>query len=150
MSLEFATAKHLYRLWTLFKKLLSLSDAKITALERVIQYEDIGDDLFTVIDAASNILFALDKHGRARFPVGILSRGADIDGDHMVKGTLNITDCRIMEGDESGLFYLLDSNDRILLGIDANGNTDFKGIPSDIKAKFEGLETRIAALEGNS
>lgn len=75
MSLEFATARHLYRLWTLFKKLLSLSDAKITALERVIQHEDIGDDLFTVIDAASNILFALDKHGRARFPAGITSRG---------------------------------------------------------------------------
>lgn len=55
-----------------------------------------------------------------------------------------------MEADESGLFYLLDSNDRILLGIDAKGNTDFKGIPSDIKARFEGLEKRIAALEGKS
>lgn len=147
---QFATAKHLHRLWRLFKKLLSASDAKITALERLIQHEDIGDDLFTVIDAASNILFALDKHGRARFPVGIVGRGADIEGDHYVGGTLNIADCQVMEGDESGLFYLLDKDNRILLGIDAQGNADFKGIPTDIKARFKAIEERIAALEGNS
>lgn len=111
--LEFATAKHLNRLWRLFKKLLSVSDAKIAVLERLIQHEDISDDLFTVINAYSNILFALDKHGRARFPVGIVGRGADIEGDHYVGGTLNISDCQVMEGDESGLFYLLDKDNRI-------------------------------------
>ena len=130
--------------------MLSLSDARIAVLERLIQHEDIGDDLFTVIDASSTILFALDKHGRARFPVGIIGRSANIEGDHFVGGTLNITDCQITEGDESGLFYLLDKDNRILLGIDAEGNTDFKGIPTDIKARFKSLEERIADLEGNS
>lgn len=148
--LEFATAKHLNRLWRLFKKLLSVSDAKIAVLERLIQHEDISDDLFTVINASSNILFALDKHGRARFPVGIVGRGADIEGDHYVGGTLNISDCQVMEGDESGLFYLLDKDNRILIGIDAQGNTDFKGIPTDIKARFKSLEERIAELEAKS
>ena len=146
--LEFATARQLRRLWRLIKKLLSMSEARIAALESLLQPEDIGDDLFTVIDADSHILFAIDIHGRARFPVGISGRGADIEGDHFVGGTLNITDCKVMQGDESGLFYLLDCNDRILFGIDANGNADFKGIPTDIKERFAGLESRIATLEG--
>lgn len=150
MTMEFAKAKHLNRLWKLLKNLLAASDEKIAALERLIQHEDIGEDLFTVIDSAYNILFALDKHGRGRFPVGIVARESMTEGDHHVNGSLNITDCRVMEADEPGMFYLLDCDNRILLKIDADGNTDFKGIPTDIQAKFTDLESRIAALEGNS
>lgn len=128
---QFATPKNLNRLWKVFKKLLSASEAKIAALEKLIQMEDIGEYVLTVTDSECHIVMALDKRGRAQLP----------------KGSLSLSNTLIEESDEPGLFHLLDNEDRILLSIDEEGNTDFKGIPTDIKARFESLEQRLKALE---
>lgn len=130
---QFATAKHLNRLWRLFKKLLSASETKIAALERLIQVEDIGEYVLTVTDAECHIVMALDKRGRAQLP----------------KGSLSLRDCLIEESDDPGLFHLLDSEDRLLLSVDKDGNTDFKGIPGDIKAEIDAIKTRLDTLENN-
>lgn len=131
--MQFATAKHLNRLWKLFKKLLSASETRIAALERLMQIEDIGEYVLTVTDAECHIVMALDKRGRAQLP----------------KGSLSLRDCLIEESDDAGLFHLLDKEDRLLLSIDKDGNTDFKGIPGDIKAELDGIKSRLAALEEN-
>lgn len=131
--MQFATPKQINRLWKLFKKLLSASEAKIAALERLMQTEDIGDYLLTVMDSECHIVMSLDKKGRAQLPKGSLG----------LKGTL------IEESDEPGLFHLTDSEDRILLSIDEDGNTDFKGIPTDIKAELDAIKTRLTKLENN-
>ena len=128
---QFATAKHLYRLWSLFKKLLSASESRIAALEKMMQIEDIGEYVLTVTDAECHIVMALDKRGRAQLP----------------KGSLSLRDCHIEQSDEPGLFHLLDKNDIVLLGIDEEGNIDFKGIPGDIKAELDGIKRRLETLE---
>lgn len=129
--MQFATPKQINRIWKLFKKLLSASEKKIAALEKLIQTDDIGEYLLTVTDSESHIVMSLDKKGRAQLP----------------KGSLGLKDTLIEESDEPGLFHLIDSEDRILLSVDEDGNTDFKGIPSDIKARLESIEERLEALE---
>lgn len=147
MPIQFATARHLNRLWRLLKKLMSASDAKIAALEKLIQTEDLGDDVLAITDAAYRILAALDKRGVARFPVGMVSRESETEGDHRIGGRLRVGECRMEESDDYGIFYVLDKEDRILFCIDGAGNTDFKGIPADIKARLDTLEGRIRTLE---
>ena len=66
--MQFATPKQINRLWKLFKRLLSASEAKIAALERLMQTEDIGDYLLTVTDSECHIVMSLDKKGRAKLP----------------------------------------------------------------------------------
>lgn len=145
--MQFATAKHLKRLWNLFKSLLSASEERIAALEKILHTEDAGEDLLAITDAAYRVLVALDRNGRARFEAGLTSREATTEGTHEVMGQLALRGTRLMESDDYGLFYVLDSEDRILLTIDRNGNTDFKGIPTDIKEALTALETRVKALE---
>ena len=128
---QFATAKHLYRLWSLFKKLLNASESRIAALEKMMQIEEIGEYVLTVTDAECHIVMALDKRGRAQLP----------------KGSLSLRECLIEQSDDPGLFHLLDSEDRLLLSIDKEGNTDFKGIPGDIKTELDGIKARLEALE---
>lgn len=147
MSMQFATARHLNRLWKLLKKLINLSDAKIAALEKLIQTDELDDDVLAITDASYHILAAIDKRGIARFPVGMVSREAETEGDHRIGRRLSIKECRMEESDDQGIFYLLDNEYRILLWIDGAGNTDFKGIPTDIKAKLDALEARIKTLE---
>lgn len=145
--MQFAKAKHIYRIWNLFKRLLSASNERIAILEKILRSEDIGEDLLTITDAAYRVLAALDRNGRARFEVGLTSREATTEGKHEVKGHLDLRGTRLMESDDYGLFYVLDSEERILLIIDREGNTDFKGIPTDIKAALTALDNRIKALE---
>lgn len=145
--MQFATAKHLKRLWKLLKSLLSASNERIAALEKLFLTEDIGDDLLTVTDAAYRILAALDRNGRARFEVGLTSREATIEGDNEVKGTMHLRGTRLMESDDYGLYYILDNDDHILFMIDRAGNTDFKGIPRDIKTELTAIKGRLDALE---
>lgn len=145
--LQFATAKHIYRIWKLIKRMLSASSERIAALEKLFLTNDTGDDLLAITDAAYRILAAIDRNGRVRCEVGLSSREATTEGDHEVKGAMKVRGTRLMESDDCGLYYIIDKDDYILFMIDRNGNTDFKGIPTDIKAKFTALESRIAALE---
>ena len=100
--MQFATAKHINRIWRLFKALLSASNERIEALEKILQTEDIGDDVLTITDAAYRILAAFDRNGRARFEVGITSRESKTKGDHEIGGALRLRDTRIMESDDYG------------------------------------------------
>jgi len=145
--LQFAKAKHLYRIWSLLKSLILASDERIKALEKILQVEDIGDDLLTITDAEYRIIAALDRYGRARFPVGIVSRHSVTEGDSEVNGNLLLRDCKIMECEDNGMFYILDSEDHILFTIDREGCTDFKGIPRDVKQELDQIKTRLNALE---
>lgn len=145
--MQFATAKHINRIWRLFKALISASTERIEALEKILQTDDIGDDVLTITDAAYRILAAFDRNGRARFEVGITSREAETEGDHEIGGALRLRDTRIMESDDYGIYYILDCEDRILFMIDREGKTDFKGIPRDIKEKIDEIEKRLSAIE---
>ena len=148
-TMQFATAKHLNRLWRLFKRLMSASDERIAALEKIFLTDDTGDDLLAITDAAYRVLAALDRNGRARFEAGLTSRDVTAKGDLNAEGILHLRGTRLMESDDYGVFYILDSDDHILFSIDRTGSTDFKGIPTDIKARLDGLESRIGNLENN-
>lgn len=145
--MQFAKAKHIYRIWKLIKSMLSASSERIAALEKLFLSTDTGDDLLAITDAAYRILAAIDRNGRARFEVGLTSREATTEGNHEVKGAMSVRGTRLMESDDYGLYYILDKDDNILFMIDRTGKTDFKGIPTDISAKFSALESRITALE---
>ncbi len=145
--LQFATAKHLYRIWQLFKSIITASDERLKALEKMFRIEDIGDDLLSVTDAEYRVIAALDKYGRAHFPVGMVSKQSETEGDHEIKGDLLLRDCKIAECEDYGMFYILDSEDHILFTIDREGRTDFKGIPHDIKSELDGIKERLDKLE---
>lgn len=145
--LQFAKAKHLNRLWRLTKSLLTATGERIAALEKMLLCTDTGEDLLAVTDADCRVLAAIDREGKARFEKGLTSREATTEGDHEVMGAVRLRGSRIMESDDYGLFYVLDNEERILLMIDREGNTDFKGIPGDIKTRLTALETRIRELE---
>lgn len=145
--MQFAKAKHLYRIWKLIKSMLSASTERIAALEKIFLLTDTGEDLLVITDAAYRILAAIDRNGRGRFEVGLTSREAITDGNHEIKGVMSVSGTRMMESDDYGLYYILDKDDTILFMIDREGNTDFKGMPADIGAKFSELEARIANLE---
>jgi len=145
--MQFAKAKHIYRIWKLIKSMLSASTERIAALEKIFLSTDTGNDLLAITDAAYRILAAIDRNGRARFEVGLTSREATTEGDHEVKGAMSVRGTRFMESDDYGLYYILDKNDNILFMIDRTGKTDFKGIPTDISAKFSALEARVSTLE---
>ena len=145
--MQFAKAKHIYRIWKLIKSMLSASTERIAALEKIFLSTDTGNDLLAITDAAYRILAAIDRNGRARFEVGLTSREATTEGDHKVKGAMSVRGTRFMESDDYGLYYILDKNDNILFMIDRTGKTDFKGIPTDISARFSALEVRVSTLE---
>lgn len=145
--MQFATAKHIYRIWKLIKSMLSASTERIAALEKIFLSTDTGNDLLAITDAAYRILAAIDRNGRARFEVGLTSREATTEGDHEVQGAMSVRGTRLMESDDYGLYYILDKDGHILFMIDREGNTDFKGVPSGIKAELDAIKTRLSTLE---
>lgn len=145
--LQFATAKHIYRIWKLIKSMLSASSERIAALEKLFLTNDTGDDLLAITDAAYRILAAIDRNGRVRCEVGLTSREATTEGDHEVKGAMKVRGTRLMESDDYGLYYIIDKDDHILFMIDRDGNTNFKGIPDGIKAELDGIKQRLDTLE---
>ena len=147
MAMQFATAKHLHRLWRLLRSLISATDERLEALEKILRVNDTGEDLLTITDAAHRILAAIESNGRARFDAGLTAREATTTEDHRVEGTMHLKGTRLMESDDYGLYYILDKEDRILFMIDRDGNTDFKGIPTDIKAELDGIKGRLEGLE---
>ena len=145
--MQFATAKHLWRIWKLIRSMLSASSERLAALEKLFLTNDTGDDLLAITDAAYRILAAIDRTGRARFDVGLTTRESRTEGDHEVRGAMRVRDTRLMESDDCGLYYITDMNGHILFMIDRDGNTNFKGVPDSIKAELEAIRGRLDALE---
>lgn len=145
--MQFATAKHINRIWRLLRSLLLASDERIKALEKILHTEDAGEDLFVVTDAEYRILAAIDRSGRSRFPAGLTSRDAVTENDHEIRGELKLRGARVMESDDYGIFYILDSEERILFMIDQEGSADFKGVPRDVRDELDSVKARLDALE---
>lgn len=150
--MQFATAKHLSTMWKAAKQQFAAS-ALVQSLLNMFRVDDLDSDVFAVTDKESRVLMAIKDDGRAEFPVGTKTKDSEVGGDQSVggdqtvRGHLLLNNVRLMEGEESGLFYIVDENNYILFEIDGNGKADFAGIPRDVQTALDTLSERISALE---
>lgn len=144
---RFADANNLNDLWKgAIEKFAQ--KAVVEALQRILRTDDVEGMLHAVLDAESNVLSYIDTSGRSHFCAGATSEGDFEAKDGMrVGGEVLMENCKVVQGIEGAMFYILDEEGHILFEIDKNGSVDFKGIPTDIQAAIDALELRVAALE---
>ena len=122
--------------------------AVVEVMQRILHVDNAEDILCALTDSESNIVSYVDKDGRTHHCAGAATHGdQEVTGDLHVEGKVLVDGCQIVENVEGGMFYILDSNDRVLFEINSRGETNFKGIPSDVQSALDALEERIAALE---
>lgn len=121
---------------------------EVKDLNALFQVVEINGNLMAVCDKESNILCFIDANGKVNHPLGTKTSKISVDGDALVGGITYIGDCKLVQGDDSSLFYILDSEDHMLLWINADGTTDHYGIPTDVKKEIDSLKERVTALEG--
>lgn len=122
--------------------------AVVEVMQRILHVDNAEDILCALTDSESNIVSYVDKSGCTHHCGGAATHGdQEVTGDLHVEGKVLVDGCQIVENVEGGMFYILDSNDRVLFEINSRGETNFKGIPSDVQSALDALEERIAALE---
>lgn len=150
--MQFATAKHLNRMWKAARQQFAASTL-VLGLLNMFRTDDLGGDVLAITDKENRVLMAINDDGRAEFPVGTKTKDSEVAGDQFVggnqavKGHLLLNNVRLVEGEESGLFYIVDENDYILFEINGDGKADFAGIPRDVQTALDRLSERISALE---
>lgn len=123
--------------------------AVVDAMQRVLHIDNAEDLLCALTDSESNIVSYVDKSGRTHHCAGATTHGdQEVTGDLRVEGKVLVGDCQVVENVEGGMYYILDSEGRVLFEINSRGETNFKGIPGDVKSALDALEERIEALEG--
>lgn len=122
--------------------------AVVEAIQRILRTDDVEGMLHAILDAESNVLSYIDTSGRSHFCAGATSEGDfEAKADMTVGGEVLMENCKVVQGVEGAMFYILDAEGHILFEIDKNGSVDFKGIPTDIQTALDALEERVAALE---
>lgn len=151
---EFATAKHLNTIWKAAKNLFAASKT-VEELLNMFRTTEMDSDVFAVTDKESKVLMAINDDGRAEFPVGTCAGSSEVRGDQMiggnqrVEGNVMIRDVKLIEGVESGFFYIVDKDNYILFEINHLGKADFAGIPRDVQTALDALSERVKTLEEN-
>lgn len=120
----------------------------VETLQRIIRTDDVEGMLHAITDAESNIVSYVDTAGRFHFCVGASTDGDfEVKGDAMVAGKVVTRNCQLVQGTESGIFYILDGEGHILFEINSKGMVDFNGIPTDVQRALDALDARVKALE---
>lgn len=127
---------------TIFAKKQSLKD-----LNSLFQVVEINENLMAVCDRESNILCFIDANGVVQHTIGTKTAKLNVTGDAKINGSAYIGDCKLVEGDDPGMLYIVDNENHILLWIKSDGTVDFNGIPTDIQTEFDSIKQRLIALE---
>ena len=149
---ECASPRNLNMLWKAAKRVFA-SSTTVQELLNMFRTTDMESDVFAVTDKESKVLMAINRDGRAEFPVGTCAGSSEVRGDQMiggnqrVEGNVMIRDVKLIEGVESGFFYIVDKNDFILFEINHLAQVDFAGIPRDVKSAIDALTERVTKLE---
>ena len=123
--------------------------AVVEVMQRILHVDNAEDILCALTDSESNIVSYVDKDGRTHHCAGATTHGdQEVTGDLQVEGKVLVGDCQVVENVEGGMYYILDSDGRVLFEINSRGETNFKGIPGDVQSALDALEERIEALEG--
>ena len=141
---ECASPRNLNMLWKAAKRVFASS----TTVQELL-------NMFRTTDKESKVLMAINRDGRAEFPVGTCAGSSEVRGDQMiggnqrVEGNVMIRDVKLIEGVESGFFYIVDKDNYILFEINHLGKADFAGIPRDVQTALNALSERVKTLEEN-
>lgn len=108
-----------------------------------IKADGLQDDIImAVIDANSNILFAIKSDGDC-----VVYKNLEIEGD-----TITFSEnANIVVGTTTSdiTFRIVDTDGNVLFWINQDGTVDFNGIPSDIATAIEGVNNSITTIEEN-